>query len=208
MAPYFIGLIVFHEFSKKSYLITYKNWPESENKCDFLGFSCNLWGELDLQFMSHCFSLLSETCSATILIISLSYKSVFKQKYQRLHEATSLSLLRTCCCSLSKHGIWWHHLYTESDILCKKHWTHLFLRCCRAGERWGQRRGWRQRVLWRHGRGSWVYHCTRRPPVPQVSALFTLHRHVLAHRKSYKEKPLKSEYPCASISDSSGWRYF
>lgn len=42
------------------------------------------------------------------------------------------------------------------------------LRCCWARKRWGQRWGWRQWVLWCHGRSPRVYHCTCGPPVSQV----------------------------------------
>lgn len=47
---------------------------------------------------------------------------------------------------------------------------YLFLRCNRARKRRGEWWGWWQWVLWCHGGGSWVYHCSCRPSLPQVSA--------------------------------------
>lgn len=77
--------------------------------------------------------------------------------------------------------------------------TEFFLfRCCWAGERWGQWRGRRQWVLWCHGRGSWVYHCTCRSPVPQVSAFTHLPDMHLFILQSYKEI-LVCEFPQAFI---------
>lgn len=48
--------------------------------------------------------------------------------------------------------------------------VYMFLRCNRSRERRSEWRGWWQWVLRCHGGGSWVYHCTCRASLPQVSA--------------------------------------
>lgn len=57
-------------------------------------------------------------------------------------------------------------------------YVYMFLRCNRSRERRSKWRGWRQWVLWCHGGGSWVYHCSCRASLPQVSAPSPpVHRH-------------------------------
>lgn len=57
----------------------------------------------------------------------------------------------------------------QEDLLC---FNSVFTWRSRSyWKRWGQRRGWRQRVLWCHGGGPGVHNCTCRATLPQVCAL-------------------------------------